>query len=271
MGIESVMCMNWDEDKYVPFTGDNIITFTYAVSDEELSLEYSSLWVTYEDGGWTLPFAYKNIIGFKNRKKRIYAYTPYIAEQDMPRCIHVYANTNDVLYGHSQDMSESDPNAKIILNHALTKVTFDIKMEEGTNSDLTIDMLNLRNANTDEKVDAIRLDGFLDLFTGGMSEGIVHYGHDGLFKECNFTLSAEKAQGVDFYVIPNSFSEGHAMLVLSEKGNSTNSFVVYLGDTTWKSGKHYTYPITITPVGVQMGDVRIDEWENNEGGTITIN
>lgn len=269
LGLESVTWTNWDEEQTTQFTNTPMGTFVYTITDDVLHANYVNMQTTYANGKWTLSSNFT--IGLNDQTKRIYAYYPYDKEQEEATKIHVNANTDDVLYGQSQDLNESNPNATIALKHAMAKVTFEIKKSAETNLDLTIGNVILRNVYSEDKVNAIRFDGYLNILTGEMSEGEVNYGHDGLFRECDIALSAEKVHAVDYYVIPNSFSEGQAMLALYEKNNWNNSSVAYLGDTTWEAGKHYTYTVTVTPIGLQLGDVRVEEWENNDGGSITIN
>lgn len=268
LGIESVTLADWDGKQSSLFTESPVGTFVYSVSEEKLHLDFYNKRTTYANGKWSFPSS--NDIGFNGQSKRLYAYYPYKEQQYEATKVRVLANKVDVLYGQSQDLSESDPNATIALKHAMSKVTFAIKKASGSESfDVTIGSIRLRNTEKD-KVDAVRYDGYLNLLTGEITTGDVGFGHDGIGVDCNLSLSADKSQGVDFYVIPNSFLERQAMLVLFEK-NGSNSYVLYFGDTTWKAGQHYTYTVTVTPVGLQLGDVRVEEWENNEGGTIIIN
>lgn len=267
LGIDSVTWPQpgWDEE----FTNTPIGTFIYTVTDDVLHPDYVNLMTSYANGKWSLPSGYE--IGFYNQSKRVYAYYPYNKEVIGATKIHVNANSEQVLYGQSQDLSEETPNASIALKHAMARVVFNIKKSAEANLDLTIGSVNLRNNYSDDKVNAIRFDGYLNILTGEMTEGEVGFGHDGLFKECDITLSAEESQTVDYNVIPNSFSKGQALLVLYEKGNWSNSFVTYLDNTTWTAGHGYFYTVTVTPIGLQLGDVRVEEWENNDGGSITIN
>ena len=153
----------------------------------------------------------------------------------------------------------------------MAKVTFEIKKSTDSNLDFTVGYVNLRNSWTTH-VNAILFDCYFNLLTGEMSEAEVGYGHDGLFvSDLSLELSATDAKTVDFYVFPNTFADNDAMLVLYSKESWSNSFQSGLGGATWSAGKHYTYPVTVTPIGLQIGDVRVEEWQNNNGGSIIIN
>ena len=39
----------------------------------------------------------------------------------------------------------------------------------------------------------------------------------------------------------------------------------------WKAGQTYEYEILLEESSITIGDVVIREWENNEGGDITVN
>ena len=232
-------------------------------------MDYDATFVLEYGNNWYL--SPNKEVGFGNETRRLFAYYPWLDDITDVTKIHLYANKYDFVYGSSEDLSETNPNAHIAMNHAMAKVTFEIKKSTDSNLNFTVGAVNLRNSWYHD-VNAILFDGYFNLLTGKMSEGDASYGHDGLFiNELNLELSATEVQTVDFYIIPTSFEDNDAMLFLYSKDSWSNSFLSGLGGATWSAGNHYTYPVTITPVGMQIGAVRVEEWQNNEGGSIIIN
>ena len=69
------------------------------------------------------------------------------------------------------------------------------------------------------------------------------------------------------YVIPTSFAENEVIFNLN--WGSVGS--IALPTEKWEAGKHYDYPLEITKTGLKLGEVKVEEWENNNGGSIIIN
>lgn len=266
LSIADVTLADWDTGEQKPFQFA-LKSLLYTTTNN--SLDYDATFVLEYDSNWNM--SPNKEIGFGNETRRLFACYPWLNDIEDVTKIHLYANKYDFVYGSSEELSESNPNAHIALNHAMAKVTFEIKKSSDANLDFTLGSVNLRNVWT-RPVNAILFDCYFNLLTGKMSEGDVSYGHDGLFvTDLNLELSTTDAKTVDFYVIPNTFADYDAMLKLYSKESWSNSFQSELSGTTWSAGKHYTYPVTVTPIGLQIGDVRVEEWQNNEGGSIIIN
>lgn len=266
LSIADVTLADWDTGEQKPFQFA-LKSLLYTTTNN--SLDYDATFVLEYDSNWNMSPNKK--IGFGYETRRLFACYPWLNDIEDVTKIHLYANKYDFVYGSSEELSESNPNAHIALNHAMAKVTFEIKKSSDANLDFTLGSVNLRNVWT-RPVNAILFDCYFNLLTGKMSEGDVSYGHDGLFvTDLNLELSTTDAKTVDFYVIPNTFADYDAMLKLYSKESWSNSFQSELSGTTWSAGKHYTYPVTVTPIGLQIGDVRVEEWQNNEGGSIIIN
>ena len=266
LSIADVTLADWDTGEQQPFQFA-LKSLLYTTTNN--SLDYDATYVLEYGNNWYM--SPNKEIGFGNETRRLFACYPWLDDITDVTNIHLYANKYDFVYGSSEELSESNPNAHIALNHAMAKVTFEIKKSTDSNLDFTIGYVNLRNSWT-KNVNAILFDCYFNLLTGEMSEGEVGYGHDGLFvSDLSLELSATDAKTVDFYVIPNTFANNDATLTLYSKDSWSNSFQSGLGGVTWSAGKHYTYPVTVTPIGLQIGDVRVEEWQNNNGGSIIIN
>lgn len=264
--IADVTLADWETGKQEPF---NSALKSQLYTTTGNSLVYDATYILEYGNNWYMSPAKE--IGFGNETRRFYACDPWLESIEDVTKIHLYANKYDFVYGSSEELSESNPNAHITMNHAFAKVTFEIKKSSDSNFNLVVGDANMRNSWT-KHVNAIKFDSYFNLLTGEMSEDDEYYGHDGLFiNQLNLELSATEVQTVDFYVIPTSFEDKDAMLILYAKDNWSNSFESALSGTSWSAGKHYTYPVTVTPVGLQIGSVRVEEWQNNNGGSIIIN
>lgn len=270
LGIAEVTLEDWDTGEKQVFN-NNIPCFLYSESNGEW-IQSCFLDLLFAEDKWTI--SGKDNIGFDDGNKKIYAYysTGELNVEDCTK-IHLWANY-DFLYGSSEVLNNENPNAHIAMKHALAKVSFEIKKDEAYKEEFVVTTANLRNNYNYEGRDynAIKFDAFFNLLTGEFSEGKIGFGHDGLFiKDIKIYIESEKANTIDYFVIPTSFDDNQAMLQLIPSDGWNKSFESPLGKATWESGKHYTYPVTVTAAGLVIGDVRVEEWQNNEGETIIIN
>lgn len=264
LGIANVTLADWDTGEQQPFQS-TVSSILYSKTLGELL--YDLQFTLAYGNGWSMSPARE--IGFeKGDTLKFFAYYPTMDDiQDYTR-MHIDANT-DFVYGNSEELSSSKPNANIALKHLMAKVSFEVKISGDDDRSIKLQYANLRNAWTIQS-NAIALDCYFNLLSGELSEGDAYYGHDGLLTQCDFELSTENSLTIDFYVIPTTFKEGEVVFQLysdhwSEIISST------LGEASWLSGQHYIYPVVITSSGLQIGTVRVEEWENNEGGSIIVN
>ena len=266
LSVADVTLADWDTGEQQPFQFA-LKTLLYTTTNG--TMDYDATFVLEYGNNWYL--SPNKEVGFGNETRRLFACYPWLDDITDVTKIHLYANKYDFVYGSSEELSETNPNAHIAMNHAMAKVTFEIKKSTDSNLNFTVGAVNLCNSWYHD-VNAILFDGYFNLLTGKMSEGDASYGHDGLFiNELNLELSATEVQTVDFYVIPTSFEDNDTMLLLYSKDSWSNLLQSGLGGATWSAGKHYIYPVTVTPIGLQIGDVRVEEWQNNNGGSIIIN
>lgn len=268
LGIAEVTLEDWDTGEKQAFN-NNLPCFLFSESNGEW-IQSCFLDLLFSEDKWTT--SGKDNIGFDDGNKKIYAYhsTGELNVEDCSK-IHLWANS-DFLYGSSEVLNNENPNAHIAMKHALAKVSFEIKQDPEYKENFVITTANLRNNFQGRDFDAIKFDTFFNLLTGELSEGEIGSGHDGLFiKDIKIYIESEKANTIDYFVIPTSFDDNQAMLQLIPSDDWNKSFESPLGKATWESGKHYTYPVTVTAAGLVIGDVRVEEWQNNEGETIIIN
>ena len=268
LGIADVTLEDWDTGEKQAFK-NNIPCFLYSESNGEW-IQSSFLDLLYAEDKWAI--SGKDNIGFDDGNKKIYAYhsTGELNVEDCTK-IHLWANA-DFIYGSSEVLNNESPNAHIEMKHVMAKVSFEIKKDAAYKEVFVVNYANLRNNYNGGDYNAIKFDAFFNLLTGELSEGNIGYGHDGLFiNDIELAIDSEKSNTIDFFAIPTSFDENQAVLQLIPNGSWDKVFESPLGKATWESGKHYTYPVTVTATGLVIGDVRVEEWNNQEGETIIIN
>lgn len=267
LGIAEVTLEDWDTGEKQAFN-NNLPCFLFSESNGEW-IQSCFLDLLFSEDKWTT--SGKDNIGFDDGNKKIYAYHS-TGELNVEDCTKIYLwGSADFIYGNSEVLNNENPNAHIAMKHAMAKVSFEIKKDAEYKDEFVIKYANLRNNYKGGDYNAIKLDAFFNLLTGEFSEGKIGFGHDGLFtKDLELAIDSEKGNTIDFFAIPTSFDDNQAMLILTAYG-SWKSFESPLGKATWESGKHYTYPVTVTATGLVIGDVRVEEWYNQEGETIIIN
>lgn len=261
LSIEQCIVNMWANDGSVNFTPDDAIgTFLFNENDA-VHQDYGNIATYYRNSSWSLPYE----IGFDNQTFKLYAYYPYNKEvgthafSDIP--VTAKGNNIDYLYGCSENLNENNPNAHIEMSHALSKVTFYITKSENSDFAEWITNGNLRNNNSK----AISWDGIMNVVTGEVKP--IFYENDGIIRSCEFQPQADKANVIEMYVIPTSFANNEVIFNL----NWGNIGSVSLPAEKWEAGKCYDYPLEITKTGLKLGEVKVEEWVNNNGGSIIIN
>lgn len=82
----------------------------------------------------------------------------------------------------------------------------------------------------------------------------------------SFALSKEKATDLTLYSLPTS----RAGIVPLTLYNSSNGTVSTQLEVDWKAAGTYEYNIVYKDSGLIVSDVRVQEWENGEGGDIPV-
>lgn len=258
--ISVTPCGNSESEERTDFTPEDAIGMLLTISngDKWSVQEPWNMEIYYRAQKWTLPVQ----IMPDNTPKKLYAYYPYYKGMEGDYTIPVsLAKGNHYLYGSSEELTQSNAEAHIIMRHALTRVTFSVTKAKESDADEYVTRARLYNNNSK----AISLEGRMNVLTGGITS---NYYTDGIFKDCEFKPEAEKVNVIEMLVIPTQFAEGEVAFEVQMGGH-----VIYatLPAATWERGKHYDYPFEITLNGLKLGNVTVEEWENNNGGSININ
>ena len=266
--LESVMLTDW-EGKTENVTWDFL--GTYLITDNgEFSLYggYGNMYTTKkydsatEKDLWNLP---KEIVPPANTPLKLCAYFPYIENKkadDMFVRVDTYKYDDEIMWGCSETITDKNPVAHIKMKQVLSRIILLVKAGEHFNSNTTITSVVIM----DNGKNLLPTGADLDIATGEF--GNRSYMEDGNFRQTNITPTDEASQAF-MNLIPSEFGEKTVSLLLST--SEGHSIKVDFPASSWEAGKVYEYPVTIDDAVITIGDVTIREWENNEGGDITVN
>lgn len=172
----------------------------------------------------------------------------------------------DYLYAQSKP-NEDNATVDINLQHAMAKVVFHFSIgQNNQNDNIAISGFTISNG---EKV--LPTSGDLILNENGYINSSTYAFSEPLNYSTGFELQKGSAYDVIIYSIPTS-NTGTIVLTLNiSDGSSVNANLEITNTTSWKKGNTYEYDVVYERSAITIGDVVIREWENNEGGDITVN
>lgn len=253
-------CGNNESEESTKFTPEDTIGMFLTMQDgNELSVQNPwNMEVRYQSAEWVLP---AQIIP-NNTPRKLYAYYPYYKGMERDYTIPVVLNGIHYLYGNSEELTQNNAEAHITMQHALVRVTFSITKAKGSEVNEYVTRALVYNNHSQ----AISLGGRMNALTGEIiPDGFYN---DGISKSCEFKPEIDKVNVVEMLVIPTQFEKGQVTFEI-QMGEQT--IYASLPAAQWEQGKHYDYPFEITLNGLRLGNVTVEEWENNEGGSININ
>jgi hypothetical protein len=192
---------------------------------------------TYYKDQWLLP----NQIVPDNTPKKLYAYYPedkMVTYDETPVNLSGDNNSNQYLYGSSEELTASHSEAHITMKHATARIIFHVtKAKELEAKDIAVTAAELYN-NGDSK--AITNTGRMNGLTGV----ITPLGVGSIYKKVSFEPRVDEATVFEMQVIPTQFSDGEVNIRLYSKTFGQMDFIT-LPASTWEAGKQYDCPITI--------------------------
>ena len=271
--INSISLVSWDGEESTPFKYDG--TGSVSIALTEKSNGDISIWknfrLVYNDQ--------TNMWGFENQTSGIkLGTTPITAYAYYPNNNHTkYSNlkltvvtdyTNyDYLYGCSEELTQSHSEANIKLKHALARVILSVTKKSNSSYNKEVLRFTLWGDKN------IYSSGILDITTGEITN-LTYNSKDGAHTDYTEFVPSSEATQIEMFAIPTSFKEKEAFFnyIEREVGNYSGKIQsVYLPASEWKAGYQYTYPIIIGDTDVTIGDVIVEEWNNNNAGDITVN
>lgn len=265
LSIASVTYTPWGEESPVDFVHETALGGFLFHGSTQGDLWQSNLMMPYDfdNARWTLP----ELDTFQGDAAMI-AYWPY--QQSANPYEFVVYNSTDYMYGTYEDLNTSNLAAAIYLSHVMAKVKFDISLEGNNIVGGTINKVMVGNkdnpSNPSLREEAIPGFGHLNMTTNTLTP--IYTSHDGIWMECSIKPSTD-VQSVETFIVPTRFGADMAYVELQFDNGYLLSWTFQ--DTSWESGYEYTYPLTITENGLVVGDVIVEEWHDNDGGTIIIN
>lgn len=262
LSIESVQTSNWGNGEAELFTPETAIgTYLLRPIDKEeyMVLQPYNMETYYKETNWILPVQYIPT----SDPVKVFAYYPYnkgIEGYSIP--VYIVEQNTDYLYGCSEEINQNNTKAHIALNHALARITFTVTKSK--ESDFNEYATRARLYNNNSK--ALSLYGRMHVLTGDITP--YYDSNDGIFKDCEFKPETDTENIIEFLVIPTAFKDGEVSFALT-----LGEQIIYanLPADAWERGKHYNYAFDITINGLKLNGVRVEDWNNNEGGNIHIN
>jgi hypothetical protein len=246
-------------------TGDEI--GVYAINASGTAYSPTSMNMRAKLGtSWGFP---NGSIYLKTSPATIYAYYPYAPTNSVlsvPLDIS-YDSTNgqtDYLYGTgTATVNATSPSAHIDFNHALARLTFNVKVDNESVGTNVLTDVRLMNTTGDT---AVAVKGTMNITTGAIKRTVNTY--DYIEQSMNKTLDAAKASEVDFLIMPVTVNND--MNVVMEIDGKM--YAVKLPTTTLKAGSQYNYPVTISVNNqrITIGDCSITQWNSNDATSVSV-
>lgn len=259
----SVTSTTWDgsQEEYSP---DMLGAYLFYANEPEIYQKHGNMYIEkpiVSTEGWKLP---QEILP-TSTKLKMCGYFPYQEKYSYSEYLipfGTYKYDEDVLWGVSNILDEQTPDASIQMQHAMARVVFSIT---GTATVLeTTVITNFRIANRNE-ASGIPTYGYLNLYSGDFER--CSYGED-IYRSTQLHPT-DVAQNIEILTFPAEFSNEAARLTLGTKDGHQVS--VNLPETRWEAGHQYTYPVTYDEAHITIGNVIVEEWNNNNAGDITVN
>lgn len=218
----------------------------------------------YTDGHWLMPYDVEP----STDSYIFYAYAPYnIKATDKTRIpVSTRQQNIDYLCGRSKLVTETQCNADITMRHALARIIFHVAKDKDCNMDIGINEYAIsRGLNSNFY---FPIEGYLDLVRDTIDDQRLNeYLPRTIQPSVNLTATPTD---MELYVIPFSFSDGQIDFELSAGNSYTDALRTSIPTATWKAGFQYEYPVTVRRNRLEIGDVIISPWTENNGGTIII-
>lgn len=265
ISLNSVSFTDWNDETEL-VTWDMLGTSLTNANHVPVSNKYVNMYTTrsYDNVNdkdlWKLPY---DIMPPTEDKYVLCGYFPYRedAYEGIVR-IDTYKYSEDVMWGCSDTLSSFNPTADLTLKHVLSRVVFSITAGENFNTQNIVTSIEFGNLNSETK--ALPSGGDLNITTGAITNLDYSLANT---RGTELILSATPRE-VSMNLIPSRFGENQVYLKLYMSG--AQPIEVKFPAAEWEAGRVYTYPITVEDAIITIGDVYVEDWNNNEGGDITV-
>ena len=266
LSIHSIEFVPWGNQKpeALPYTYDIGTFIAYARNISPYSKTITEVTANKGLASWNYPATYPA----DTTNLKMFAYSPYSAfGSSFTGDSNFYIYTNkynvDYLYGSSDNLNSTNPAADIKMHHALARIVFSITRSSDDNTGNEVSSLTIRSINGDNIIPS---EGVVDIMTGDIS--IKDYLVDTERSFDSFIPDTKTPTNVEYLSLPTSFNDGEIMLELNY-GTDQLVFMT-LPTSNWESGYEYDYPVTIEDSKAEIGNVHVQPWSTNNGGSLVI-
>jgi len=267
VNISSVRLHPWNEPVAVEsLSADTELGLYY--SDGGTYSDYkglSNFRPTYTDGHWLMPFD----IEPTEKPYMFYAYAPYSSKAtDKTRILVSTLERNvDYLCGSSTLVTATQCNADITMHHALARIIFHVTQDKDSNTDVSISEYSISRGLNSSMY--FPIEGYLDL----VRDTITDQRHNEYLPRTvkPAAVISTTPTDMELYVIPFDFKNNQIDLQLSTGSSYADIVRTAIPAASWKAGYQYEYPVTIQRNRLEIGDVIITPWTENNGEAIIIN
>lgn len=267
VNINSINLHPWNEPNVLEkLSGDTKLGLFY--SDAKTNKDYSGLSnfnPDYKDGQWFMP----SDLEPSEDAALFYAYAPYNAQaKDKTRIpVSTLKQNTDYLCGSSTMVTAKQCNADITMHHAVARIIFNVSKDPDNNMEVSVSQYAISRGLNSELY--FPIEGYLDLVSDTIGD---QWRNEYLSRTMSVaSVITTTPTDMELYVIPFDFRDSQLDFQLYTE-NSNESFRISVPASSWKAGYQYEYPVTVRRNGLEIGDVIITPWtENNEENIIIKN
>ena len=212
---------------------------------------------TAPDQSWSTP----NVPTLSSNTAKLVAYYPWAENTDYS-AVPVETDTQtDYMYSQwLTGLSNANPNANIVMKHALTAVRVALVKGDFT-ADVDVSSVSVKSP-------AFATAGAMDATTGALS-GLTGIG-DVVTVAADFPLTAQ-ATNVEVMAVPDVTVSSGVTTVTTQIGDRKYSVNINFTES-YKQGYIYTYTLTLNNTGMEVTSVAVTPWEEGttDNGTLEV-
>ena len=212
---------------------------------------------TAPDQSWSTP----NVPTLSSNTAKLVAYYPWAENTDYS-AVPVETDTQtDYMYSQwLTGLSNANPNANIVMKHALTAVRVALVKGDFT-ADVDVSSVSVKSP-------AFATAGVMDATTGALS-ALTGSG-DAVTVTADFPLTAQ-ATNVEVMAVPDVSVSSGVTTVTTQIGDRKYSVNINFTES-YKQGYIYTYTLTLNNTGMEVTSVAVTPWEEGttDNGTLEV-
>lgn len=266
VNISSISLHPWNEPNALEhLSGETELGLFY--SNDATKNDYkglSNFRPTYSNGQWQMP----SDLEPSDEPHLFYAYAPYSTKATDKTRIPVSTRQQNIDYlcGSSALVTATQCNANITMHHALARIIFHVTKDKESNVDISVSEYAISRGLNSSLY--FPIEGYLDLVRDTIDDQKLNeYLPRALSPAAMITAISTD---MELYVIPFDFKDSQIDLQLSTGSSYADIIRTSIPAASWKAGYQYEYPVTVRRNRLEVGDVVITPWMENNGGSIII-